>query len=81
LLRAIQQRTAGAVPYLPVWLMAEQAWSGRRITAPQFDGSGRLRLDQLRRLPGAAPAAAALSAPGRAPATLAVSPGSPEARR
>jgi hypothetical protein len=41
------------VPYLPVWLMAEQAWSGRRISAPQFDGSGRLRLDQLRRLPEA----------------------------
>jgi hypothetical protein len=33
--------------------MAEQAWSGRQISAPQFDGSGRLRLDQLRRLPEA----------------------------
>ena len=53
LLRAIQRRTAAAVPYLPVWLMAEQAWSGRRISSPQFDGSGRLRLDQLRRLPEA----------------------------
>ena len=53
LLRAIQRRTAAAVPYLPVWLMAEQAWSGRQISAPQFDGSGRLRLDQLRRLPEA----------------------------
>ena len=68
LLRAIQRRTATAVPYLPVWLMAEQAWSGRRISAPQFEGSGRLRLDQLRRLPGP-------------PATLAPSPGGPEARR
>jgi peptide/nickel transport system substrate-binding protein len=55
LLRTIQRRTAAAVPYLPVWLMAEKAWSGRRISAPQFDGSGRLRLDQLRRLPTAAP--------------------------
>ena len=53
LLQAIQRRTAAAVPYLPVWLMAEQAWSGRQISAPQFDGSGRLRLDQLRRLPEA----------------------------
>ncbi len=68
LLRAIQRRTASAVPYLPVWLMAEQAWGGRRITPPQFDGSGRLRLDRLRRLPAAA-------------ATLAVSTGGPEARR
>jgi len=56
------------VPYLPVWLMAEQAWSGLRISAPQFDGSGRLRLDQLRRLP-------------RPAATLAASAGGPEARR
>jgi len=64
LLRAIQRRTAAAVPYLPVWLMAEQAWSGRRISAPQFDGSGRLRLDQLRRLPAAAPGAAVSTLPG-----------------
>jgi len=78
LLQAIQRRTAAAVPYLPVWLMAETAWSGRRISAPQFDGSGRLRLDRLQRLPGDA---AAVSAPGRAAATLAVSPGGPEARR
>jgi hypothetical protein len=68
LLRAIQRRTATAVPYLPVWLMAEQAWGGRRITPPQFDGSGRLRLDRLRRLPAAA-------------ARLAASAGGPEARR
>ena len=96
LLRAIQQRTAGAVPYLPVWLMAEQAWSGRRISAPRFDGSGRLRLDRLRRLPQEASAAAVLPAPrpsalsaahpahpapGAAPATLAASHGLPEQHR
>lgn len=50
LLRAIQRRTAASVPYLPVWLMAEKAWSGPGLRAPRFDGSGRLRLDQLRRL-------------------------------
>ncbi|MFM9103243.1 MAG: ABC transporter substrate-binding protein, partial [Cyanobium sp.] len=52
LLQAIQRRTAAAVPYLPVWLMAEQAWSGPRISPPRFEGSGRLRQDQLRLLPG-----------------------------
>ena len=63
LLRAIQQRTAAAVPYLPVWLMAEKAWSGKRITTPHFDGSGRLRLDQLRRLPlGSSPGPSASAA-------------------
>ena len=50
LLRAIQRRAAAAVPYLPVWLMAEQAWSRPGVSPPRFDGSGRLRLDRLRRL-------------------------------
>ncbi len=55
LLRAIQRRTAAAVPYLPVWLMAEKAWSGAGVSAPRFDGSGRLQLDRLQRT--AAPSA------------------------
>ena len=55
LLRAIQRRTAAAVPYLPVWLMAEQAWSRPELTTPRFDGSGRLRLDLLQRLPAPRP--------------------------
>ena len=55
LLRAIQRRTATAVPYLPVWLMAEQAWSRPELTTPRFDGSGRLRLDLLQRLPAPRP--------------------------
>jgi peptide/nickel transport system substrate-binding protein len=55
LLRAIQRRSAAAVPYLPVWLMAEQAWSRPELTPPRFDGSGRLRLDLLQRLPAPRP--------------------------
>ncbi|MFN5696079.1 MAG: ABC transporter substrate-binding protein, partial [Cyanobacteriota bacterium] len=55
LLRAIQRRSAAAVAYLPVWLMAEQAWSRPELTPPRFDGSGRLRLDLLQRLPAPRP--------------------------
>ncbi|MEA5421934.1 ABC transporter substrate-binding protein [Synechococcus sp. CCY9202] len=50
LLRAIQRRTAAAVPYLPVWLMEEGAWSGAGVSPPLFDGSGRVRLEALHRL-------------------------------
>ncbi|MFM7677146.1 MAG: ABC transporter substrate-binding protein [Synechococcus sp.] len=53
LLRTIQRRTAAAVPYLPVWLMEEGAWSGPQVSEPVFDGSGRVRLEALHRLPAA----------------------------
>ncbi|MFY8148835.1 MAG: ABC transporter substrate-binding protein [Prochlorococcaceae cyanobacterium] len=50
LLQAIQRRTAAAVPYLPVWLMEEGAWSGAGVSPPRFDGSGRVQLEALHRL-------------------------------
>lgn len=49
LLRRIQQRTAAASPYLPIWLVAPVAWSRPGIGAARFDGSGRLVLAALRR--------------------------------
>ncbi|MFM7435483.1 MAG: ABC transporter substrate-binding protein [Vulcanococcus sp.] len=51
LLRQIQQRTAAANPYLPVWLVAPRAWAQRSLRAPSFDGSGRLVLQALQRSP------------------------------
>ncbi|MFZ9752630.1 MAG: ABC transporter substrate-binding protein [Cyanobium sp.] len=92
LLRAIQRRSAAAVPYLPVWLMAEQAWSGPGVSPPRFDGSGRLQLERLQRLPlapgrpGAPPPPSRRAAASVAPASVAVAasapgsfPGSPAA--
>lgn len=53
LLRSIQAEAAAAVPYLPVWLVAPRAWSLPQISAPEFDGSGRVVLSRLhRREPG-----------------------------
>ena len=49
LLREIQRRTAAATPFLPVWLVAPRAWAQRSLTTPQFDGSGRLVLQDLQR--------------------------------
>jgi peptide/nickel transport system substrate-binding protein len=54
LLVAIQRRVAKANPYLPVWLSAPAAWGSLSVSQPRFDGSGRVRLDELRRLPTAA---------------------------
>lgn len=52
LLQRIQRRTAAASPYLPVWLVAPRAWARPPLTAPRFDGSGRLLLQQLARPAG-----------------------------
>jgi len=49
LLRAIQRRSAAASPYLPVWLMAPVAWARPSLEPPRFDGSGWVRLADLRR--------------------------------
>ncbi len=54
LLVAIQRRVAAASPYLPVWLSAPAAWGGLDLSQPQFDGSGRVMLGELRRLPAGA---------------------------
>jgi peptide/nickel transport system substrate-binding protein len=49
LLQGIQRRVAEASPYLPVWLMAPVAWSRPEVSAPRYDGSGRVLLGELRR--------------------------------
>ena len=48
LLQRIQRQAAAATPYLPLWLVAPRAWAQRTISQPQFDGSGRLLLQNLR---------------------------------
>ena len=49
LLHTIQRRTAAANPYLPVWLVAPRAWAQPTVSAPRFDGSGRVLLQALHR--------------------------------
>ena len=47
LLRKLQQRTAAAAAYIPVWQVAPRAWAQPRLRQPVFDGSGRLVLQAL----------------------------------
>ncbi|MEB3255963.1 MAG: ABC transporter substrate-binding protein [Synechococcaceae cyanobacterium] len=54
LLEDIQRRTAAASPYVPIWLVAPVAWSRPTISKPRFDGSGRVRLGELRGAPAGA---------------------------
>jgi peptide/nickel transport system substrate-binding protein len=53
LLRSLQQRTAAASPYIPVWLVAPVAWARPHVSPPRFDGSGRVVLAELRGRPPA----------------------------
>lgn len=51
LLQAIQRRTASGSAYIPVWQVAPRAWARPGLSAPQFDGSGRVLLQELRSQP------------------------------
>lgn len=49
LLDGVQRQAANGTPYLPLWLVRPRAWALNSITAPQFDGSGRLIFGALQR--------------------------------
>ena len=49
LLDAVQREAANGVPYLPMWQTRPRAWARNSITAPEFDGSGRLNFANLSR--------------------------------
>lgn len=51
LLQRVEERTATAVPYLPLWLVTPRAWAQPGLATPRFDGNGRLLLQDLQRLP------------------------------
>jgi peptide/nickel transport system substrate-binding protein len=59
LIVAIQRRVAAGSPYLPVWLSAPAAWGRLGLSRPRFDGSGRVVLGELQRLPAAGASIAA----------------------
>ncbi len=46
----IENRAVDGGAYLPIWLDEPRAWSQNHISKPQFDGSGQLLLDHLRKL-------------------------------
>ncbi len=49
-LKSIERKAASGGAYLPVWLVTPRAWSQNQFTKPEFDGSGQLLLQRLRRI-------------------------------
>ena len=49
LIRRIQQQSAEASPYLPLWLVQPRMWVRPELAEPRFDGSGRVLLQELHR--------------------------------
>ena len=48
-LQRVEELTATGAAYIPVWLEAPRAWGQTDLSTPEFDGSGRVLLHQLRR--------------------------------
>jgi len=46
-LLTIQRETAIGASFVPLWQVNARAWGQRSLRAPQFDGSGRVILQQL----------------------------------
>ena len=45
----VDHLSANGAAYIPVWLDSPRAWAQLNLSPPQFDGSGRLMLAELKR--------------------------------
>ena len=43
----IEKIAANAIPYLPIWISSQKAWSQNTISKPIFNGAGIIRLSDL----------------------------------
>ncbi len=48
-LRKIETIAADGASLLPIWILKPRVWVQKDISQPEFDGSGRLRLDMIRK--------------------------------
>ncbi len=46
----VERIAAEGAAYLPIWLVKPRAWSQLDLQRPEFDASGQLRLDRLRKI-------------------------------
>ena len=49
-LKLIEHYAAKGGSYLPVWLVTPKAWAQNHISKPEFDSSGTLLLNRLKKL-------------------------------
>jgi len=46
-LRKVESIAAKGLPIIPIWNLNPRAWTQPNLNEPEFDGSGRLRLDKI----------------------------------
>ena len=47
ILADIERLASEAIPYIPIWVSSQKAWSQKNISKPIFNGSGRLLMGNL----------------------------------
>ncbi len=50
-MKKVNQLAAKGSAYIPIWIVKPRAWTQPHITKPEFDGSGLLLLERLKKLP------------------------------
>ena len=43
----IEKIAASAIPYIPIWISSQKAWSQNKISKPIFNGAGIISLSDL----------------------------------
>ncbi len=43
----IEKIAASSIPYIPIWISSQKAWSQNKISKPIFNGAGIISLSDL----------------------------------
>jgi len=43
----IEQIASESIPYIPIWISSQKAWSQNKISKPTFNGAGIISLSDL----------------------------------
>ena len=46
-LAEIENLAANSIPYIPIWISSQKAWSQNKISKPIFNGAGIISLSDL----------------------------------
>ena len=44
----IEKIAANSIPYIPIWVSSQKAWSQNKISKPIFNGAGIISLSDLK---------------------------------
>ena len=46
----IEQIASESIPYIPIWISSQKAWSQKNISMPVFNGGGQIIMSELRHI-------------------------------